>query len=53
MLNCAYRLLTDGVLCDALLDEMGREPQESSWSLDSASGMFLWSREQFFWSRLM
>ena len=51
LVNGAYRLLTKGAPCDALLDEMRREapaPQESSYNLDNPWGMFLWWREKFF-----
>ena len=51
LVNCAYRLLIEGVPCDALLDEIGREapvPQESKYNLDNPWGMFLWWRDKFF-----
>lgn len=51
LLNCAYRLLTEGAHCEALLDEMRRDapaPQDSTYNLDNPWGMFLWWREKFF-----
>lgn len=51
LVNCAYRLLSEGVPCDALLDEMRREApagQENGYDLHNPWGMFVWWREKFF-----
>ena len=51
MVNCAYRVLTGGDPCTDLLDgEPARPtvPDQETYNLDNAWGLFLWWREKFF-----
>jgi len=51
LVNCAYRLLTEGVPCDALLDDVKHKvpaPEQTGYNLDNPWGMFLWWRDKFF-----
>jgi len=51
LVNCAYRLLIDGIPCDELLAH-GVEPERSTnyrkHDLSNAWGFYLWWREKFF-----
>lgn len=51
VVNCAHRLLAEGIPCDMLLDEVKREtsvPLDDKYNLDNAWGLFLWWRDRFF-----
>jgi len=51
LVNCAYRLLTDGTPCDELLTqgvEGERPPLRSRYNVSNAWGFHLWWRETFF-----
>jgi len=51
VVNCAYRLITDGIACKDLLDESNgpqNSPSDSKYNLENAWGLFLWWREKFF-----
>ncbi len=51
LVNCAYRLLTDGTPCDDLLTqgaEPERPPRRSKHDLSNPWGFYLWWRETFF-----
>jgi len=51
LVNCAYRLLTDGTPCDELLTQ-GAEaeptPLRGRYNILNAWGFYLWWRETFF-----
>ena len=51
LVNCAYRLLTEGRPCNELLTygvEPERPPGHGKYDLGNAWGMFLWWRDKFF-----
>jgi len=51
LVNCAYRVLTGGDPCTDLLDgEPARPtvPDQETYNLDNAWGLFLWWRDKFF-----
>lgn len=50
VVNCAYRLLAEGIPCNMLLDEVKREgavSDDGKYNLDNAWGLFLWWRDKF------
>ena len=51
LVNCAYRLLTDGTPCDELMTHsaaQGQPPSHSKYDLTNTWGFYLWWRERFF-----
>jgi hypothetical protein len=51
VVNCAYRLLAEGVPCDMLREKVGGEREslaDGEYNLENAWGMFLWWRDRFF-----
>jgi preprotein translocase subunit Sec63 len=51
LVNCAYRLLTDGSPCDELLTQgakVERTPLHGRYNIFNAWGFYLWWRETFF-----
>ena len=51
LVNCAYRLLTEGTPCPELMAHVAdtkRSPRHSAYDLSNAWGFYLWWRETFF-----
>ena len=51
LVNCAYRLLTEGTPCDELLTnnaESEEPPKHGKYNLSNAWGFYLWWRDRFF-----
>jgi hypothetical protein len=51
LVNCAYRLLTDGTPCEDLLAndiQLAETPRSGKYDLSNDWGYFLWWKEAFF-----